>query len=74
MLRAAEKYWGDEKYKMVKTLGYSAVDFNMADTDMRLYSAGEDEFKLFQSVVARLLSSTAAAGSGSAATASAIRV
>ena len=45
MLRAAEKYWGDEKYKMVKTLGYSAVDFNMADTDMRLYSAGEDEFR-----------------------------
>ena len=43
MLGAAEKYWGDEKYKMIKELGYSAVDFNMSDTDTRLYSAGEDE-------------------------------
>ncbi len=37
--------YGKEKYLKMKELGYETVDFGIADTDVQLYKASEEEFK-----------------------------
>lgn len=36
--------WGDRRYQMLRGLGYSCIDFNMADTTAVPYTLGEEEF------------------------------
>ena len=40
----AYNYWGDEGYKKLAAIGYSAIDFNLTDTEKPVYSMPEDEF------------------------------
>lgn len=39
--------WGDEKYRMLKSLGYSCVDYNLADTEIAPYTLDEQEFTAY---------------------------
>ena len=39
--------WGDEKYRMLKSIGYSCVDYNLADTEIAPYTLDEQEFTAY---------------------------
>lgn len=39
--------WGDEKYRMLKSLGYSCVDYNLADTEVAPYTLNGQEFAAY---------------------------
>ncbi len=43
MYSRAEKRWGDEKYKKIKSFGFDAVDFDMINTDGEFYTCSENE-------------------------------
>ena len=36
--------WGEERYKKLKELGFSSLDFGMANTETELYTCSEEEF------------------------------
>ena len=44
-LLSAENRWGDDKYKRLSELGFGAIDFQMADTDLPLYSLSDQELR-----------------------------
>lgn len=39
--------WSDEKYRMLKSLGYSCVDYNLADTEVAPYTLDGQEFAAY---------------------------
>ena len=42
-LLAAENRWGDKRYECLSRLGFDAIDFQMADTDLPIYAMSDQE-------------------------------
>ena len=47
MVTAAEKRWGDEKFKKIKMAGFDYVDYALADTETFVYSLPDGELRAF---------------------------
>lgn len=55
----AENRWGDNKYQRLASIGFEAIDFQMADTETGLYSMSDSELR---SLIARERALAAEAG------------
>lgn len=47
MITAAEKRWGNEKYKKIKEAGFDCIDYALADTETFVYSLPDGELRAF---------------------------
>ena len=48
--------FGDDKFKKIKSHGFDAIDYNIADTNTKLYSLSDEELKIFANEQAKKIS------------------